>query len=110
MRSSTMQVLLSFLLLTIYLPVSAQERVVKGKVTDQEKGEGLPGVSVVVKGTTTGSTTDDKGNYSLSVPNGASTLVFSFIGYTPEEVPINNRTTIDIGLLPDIKSLSEVVV
>lgn len=110
MSSSTIKVLLSVLLLSTYFPVSAQESVVKGKVTDQEKGEGLPGVSVVIKGTTTGSTTDDKGNYSLSIPNASSTLVFSFIGYTPQEMAINNRTTIDVTLLPDIKSLSEVVV
>ncbi|MBC7922806.1 MAG: TonB-dependent receptor [Ferruginibacter sp.] len=82
---------------------------VRGKVTTGEN-EPLPGVSVVVKGTTNGASTDAGGNYSLSVPAGAATLVFSYIGYTSEEVSIGNRTTIDLSLVPDIESLSEVVV
>ncbi len=82
---------------------------VRGRVTN-EKGEGLPGVSVLLKGTTTGTATGQDGSYSLTVPDGNGTLVFSFIGYSTEEVPINNRTTIDVALVPDLKALSEVVV
>jgi TonB-dependent starch-binding outer membrane protein SusC len=84
---------------------------ITGKVTD-ETNTGLPGVNVLLKGTNTGTTTNGEGNYSLSVPEAAAngTLIFSYIGYTSEEVPINGRTAINISLVPDIKSLSEVVV
>ena len=82
---------------------------IRGKVTTGEK-EPLPGVSVVVKGTTNGASTDAVGNYALSVPDGAATLVFSYIGYTTEEVSVGNRTTIDVSLVADVESLSEVVV
>jgi len=82
---------------------------VTGKVTDDQK-EALVGVSVVVKGTTIGTTTDVSGAYSLQVPAENAILIFSFIGYTPEEVPLNGRKTLDVNLAPDIKSLSEVVV
>jgi TonB-dependent starch-binding outer membrane protein SusC len=82
---------------------------VKGKVAS-ETGEGLPGVTVLVKGTTNGTATDAEGNYSLSVPGGSGTLVISFIGYQTQEVAINNRSTINVTLVPDAKSLEEVVV
>lgn len=82
----------------------------KGKVTSQEDNTGLPGVNVLLKGTTNGTTTDANGDYSLSIPEASGTLVFSYIGYTTEEVPINGRTTIDVSLVSDIQSLSEVVV
>lgn len=82
---------------------------VKGRVTG-ENNDGLPGVTVLLKGTTTGSTTDTDGNYTVNVPNGNGTLVVSFIGYTPQEIPINNRTTINVALAPDTKALEEVVV
>ncbi|MES2732520.1 MAG: TonB-dependent receptor [Bacteroidota bacterium] len=80
-----------------------------GQVTD-DLGQGLPGVSVVLKGSTTGTATDDKGNYSLSVPEGGGALVFSFIGYLTQEVAIGQQTVINVKLLPDIKALGEVVV
>lgn len=84
---------------------------ITGKVTD-DTNTGLPGVNVLLKGTNTGTTTNGEGNYSLSIPDGSAngTLIFSYIGYTPEEVPINGRTNIDISLVPDVQSLSEVVV
>jgi TonB-linked SusC/RagA family outer membrane protein len=83
---------------------------IKGRVTDQGDKSGLPGVNVLLKGTTNGTTTDANGAYTLSAPEATGTLVFSYIGYTTEEVPINNRTTIDVAMVADIKSLSEVVV
>jgi TonB-linked SusC/RagA family outer membrane protein len=85
--------------------------VISGQVKN-EKGEGLPGVNVSLKGTTTGTATNAEGRYSLSLPDNEAnaTLVFSFIGYATEVVAINNRTNIDVLMLPDIKSLSEVVV
>ncbi len=82
---------------------------VKGKITD-ENGEGIPGATVVVKGTTLGTTTDVNGNFSLSVPDGNSTLVVSFIGYKTQEIPVNNRSSITIAMATDTKALQEVVV
>jgi TonB-linked SusC/RagA family outer membrane protein len=82
---------------------------VKGKVTS-ETLEGIPGVNVLLKGTTTGTTTDSEGNYSLTVPDGNGILIFSNIGFVSQEVEINRRESINITLKEDIQSLSEVVV
>jgi len=88
----------------------AQERTVTGKVTAAEDGSGLPGVNVVVKGTTIGTVTDAEGGYTLNVPASAEALVFTFIGLKSEEVVIGGRSTIDVGLSLDVTQLSEVVV
>jgi TonB-dependent starch-binding outer membrane protein SusC len=90
--------------------VSFADKTVKGKVTDTANGQGLPGVNVVIKGTSVGTTTDEGGAYSISVPDNSSVLVFSFVGYLSQEVPVGTRTTIDLSLAPDTKVLSEVVV
>ena len=82
---------------------------VSGVVTS-ETGEELPGVNVVVKGTTIGTTTDSQGAYSISLDSGSEILVFSFIGYATQEVDVGNQTQINVTLLPDVKSLQEVVV
>ena len=84
---------------------------VSGKVTDT-KGEPLPGVSVVLKGTTAGATTGVDGSYSLNVPDGQEngTLVFSYIGFLKQEVPIGNKSVVDVQLQADTKALEEVVV
>lgn len=82
---------------------------ITGKVTDAQ-GLALPGVSIVVKGTTTGTVTTSDGDYQLNVPGGNETLVFSFIGYTSQEVPINGRQSIDVNLASDDKMLNEVIV
>jgi TonB-dependent SusC/RagA subfamily outer membrane receptor len=82
---------------------------VTGRVAD-EKGEGLPGVNVLVKGTNNGTTTAADGGYTLNAPDGNSTLVFSYIGFTTQEVAINNRSTLNVSLAPDVQSLNEVVV
>lgn len=81
---------------------------ISGKVTD-ENGEGLPGASVLVKGTTIGTTTDLEGNYKLAVPEG-TTLVFSFVGYKLHEVEVGNRSVVDVQLVVDAETLNEVVV
>ena len=86
-----------------------QANVVSGKISG-ENGGVLPGVTVLVKGTTNGTATDAEGNYSLNVPGSGGTLVVSFIGYLTQEVSINNRTTINVSLEPDGKALEEVVV
>lgn len=88
--------------------IEIQDVIVKGQVKDA-KGDGLPGVSVKIKGTTSGSTTDLNGNYSISAPDNG-TLVFSYIGYVNQEVPINGQSTVNIVLNEDVKNLNEVVV
>ena len=88
----------------------AQDRTVSGRVTSAEDGTGLPGVNVVLKGTTSGAVTDANGDFSLNVPSSGGTLVFTFIGLTTEEVEIGNRTTIDLQMSQDVTQLSEVVV
>ena len=82
---------------------------VSGKVSD-EKGVGLPGVSVVVRGTTQGTTTDGNGSFKINVPNASSTLVFSFVGYGRQEVVVGGKAVLNVTLNPDDQSLNEVVV
>ena len=86
------------------------EKIITGQVTDLSTGESLPGVNVVVKATTVGTVTDVEGNYRLTAPDDAETLIFSSVGYVSEEVAIGNRTTINLEMNPDVQSLSEVVV
>ncbi|MFD3001993.1 SusC/RagA family TonB-linked outer membrane protein [Pontibacter toksunensis] len=86
-----------------------QELAVTGKVTD-ESGVGLPGVTVLLKGTDKAAPTDASGNYTITVPDGNGTLVFSYIGFASQEVPVNNRSTINVTLGADAKALEEVVV
>ncbi|GGC07240.1 SusC/RagA family TonB-linked outer membrane protein [Dyadobacter sediminis] len=86
------------------------DKTLKGKVTDKTNGEGLPGVNVVVKGTSTGTTTDGTGNYTISVPDNGATLVFSFVGYISQEIAVGNRSELDVAIESDSKALSEVVV
>ncbi|MGB5928327.1 MAG: SusC/RagA family TonB-linked outer membrane protein, partial [Cyclobacteriaceae bacterium] len=103
---------LLFMLLftTIAIPISAQDAsVIRGKVTD-ETGVALPGVNVYIEGTTRGTTTDIDGNYSLEVPTDATTLVYSFVGYTQETVAINSRAVMDVQLYPSVETLQEIVV
>jgi TonB-dependent SusC/RagA subfamily outer membrane receptor len=71
---------------------------------------GLPGVSILVKGTTTGTATNIDGKYSLNVPNDQATLVFSFIGYTSAEQLVGGRSVVDVSLKPDERTLTELVV
>src|SRR5688572_19590648 len=87
----------------------AQGVQITGKVTSGDDGTALPGVSIVEKGTTNGTVTDADGNYSVTVKSDA-VLVFSFVGYTAQEVAVGGKTILDIALLSDITSLSEVVV
>lgn len=88
----------------------AQSSIVSGKVTSSDDGAGLPGVTVIVRGSTVGTTTDSEGVFSLNVPDPNGILVFSFIGYTTQEVAINGRSTVDVFLKADVSELTEVVV
>lgn len=87
----------------------AQNRVVSGVVTSADDASTMPGVNVVVKGSTTGTVTDSDGKYSISVPSGA-TLVISFIGFTTMEVEVGEKSVIDIAMKSDVTQLQEVVV
>src|SRR5688572_16508038 len=86
------------------------QQTVSGRVTTSSEGTGLPGVSVLVKGTTTGLTTDSEGRCSITVPDESSVLVFSFIGFVTQEIVVGNRTTIDVAMTDDATELSEIVV
>ena len=86
------------------------DKTVRGKVTDQSTGQGLPGANVVVRGTNVGTTTDENGSFTINVPDNGAMLVFSSVGFVTQEIQVGNRTTINITLDPDTKVLSEVVV
>jgi TonB-linked SusC/RagA family outer membrane protein len=88
-----------------------QANAIRGTVVD-ETGAGLPGVNIVVKGTSSGTTSDADGKYVLNLPAGFTdgTLVYSFIGFATQEQPVNGKSIIDVTLVPDVQALSEVVV
>ncbi|GJM33599.1 MAG: SusC/RagA family TonB-linked outer membrane protein [Saprospiraceae bacterium] len=87
-----------------------KETVVTGKVTSEDSPEGLPGVNVIVKGTSQGTITDYDGSYSVKVPSNEAILTFSFVGYVTQEIKVGNQSMIDVILAPDVQSLDEVVV
>lgn len=89
--------------------VNMVDRTITGKVTDESNAP-LPGVSIVIKGTTRGAVTDPNGQYRLDVPDGNVTLVFSFVGYQAQEVPVGNQSAINLSLQADNKMLDEIVV
>lgn len=90
--------------------IFAQVKVVKGKVTDEKDGSPLTGVSVTVKGTNFGTTTDKDGAFTITLPTGAKTLVLSYINFTSQEVSIGNQSIFSIALASEEKTISEVVV
>jgi TonB-linked SusC/RagA family outer membrane protein len=92
------------------LLASAAEITVKGRVIDAQNSEALPGVNVLIKGTQSGTSSDANGNYTIQVPDGNATLVFSFVGYTSHEANVGNQTQINVSLKTDNKSLEEIVV
>ena len=95
--------------LQIRNPQKLPEKIIEGKVTD-EKGEPLAGVNILIKGTTQGTTTDIDGNYRLFIEEGENVLIFSYIGYLPQEINIGGRAVIDVSLSPDLASLQEVTI
>ena len=97
-------ILLDILSFSLY-----SQTLITGRVTD-EKGDGIPGVNILVKGTNSGTTTDNNGNYRLNAVDENGALLFSFIGYVTQEIAINNRSTIDITLALDVNTLQEVAV
>ncbi|MEQ8474037.1 MAG: TonB-dependent receptor [Marinoscillum sp.] len=105
-RSLGLVMLLSLLGIS---PLFAQQTV-RGTVTSDDDGTGLPGVSVVVKGTTNGAITDMDGNYSINVPTDNQILVYSFVGFKAQEIDVAGRSTVDVSLSEDLQQLEEVVV
>jgi TonB-linked SusC/RagA family outer membrane protein len=104
---------LTFLLSLLVLgsvTLLAQVREISGRVTDQVSGEPLPGVAVLIKGTTVGTITGIDGNYTLSIPEDAQTLIFSYVGMKTVEENIEGRTTIDLAMVPDVLGLGDVIV
>ncbi len=102
------------LLIVIFLSMVSlafgQDRTVTGKVTDATDGSLLPGVNVVLKGTSRGTVTDATGTYSLQVPSTGGVLVYSFIGLTTQEIEVGTRTQIDVTMEADATTLQEVIV
>lgn len=115
MRMSIMQILFACLWIsqsnagTASMVSMAADRTVTGRITD-DKGEGLPSVSIVLKGSQRGTTTDLDGKYSIVVPEGAATLTFSFVGFASQEVVVGNQSTINVTMKTDQKALDEVIV
>lgn len=110
-----LQKMKALMLITVLMTCSmavanAQGREVTGTVLDASFGDPLPGVTVLVKGTTRGTTTDLDGRYTISVQPGDEVLVFSFVGFSPREVMIGNQSTINVDLDEDVQSLQEAVV
>ena len=97
------------MLIVLNTAFSVLTQTLKGKVTSENDGSPLPGVSIALKGTNVGTTTDANGNYSLAT-SGNSVLIVSFIGYKTQEIPINQRSTLNIVLEEGASSLDEVVV
>lgn len=102
---------ISLLILVFSFTVCAYtQRTITGKITTEDAPEGLPGVNIIIEGTTEGTISDLDGNYTIEVPNDSCTLVFSYIGYLTEKMTVSGKTVIDMAMIPDIESLAEVVV
>ena len=99
------------LLLMLFFSFSAfaQQMDINGVVTSKSDGLPLPGVSIIVKGTTRGTTSDFDGKYSISVSSGDQ-LEYSYLGFKTMVITVENQTTIDVSLEDDVESLNEVVV
>lgn len=112
LRYSAFGIIVQCIVLAPFFALGAiqQDITVTGKVTSSEDGSDLPGVSVILKGTNTGTTTDADGKYSINVSDANATLVFSFIGYTTQEIAVASQTVINVALVTDFQQLSEVVV
>ena len=94
----------------VIFPTSELQQIVTGTVTDMSTGEPLPGVNIIIKGTSTGVITNTEGKFSIDVPGSDAILVFSYVGYLPEEVSVGNQSVINVSLSPNIKLLDEIVV
>jgi TonB-linked SusC/RagA family outer membrane protein len=105
----TLHVLAMLLCFTL-VSAKAQDRRVTGTVISSEDNSEVPGVNVVVKGTSIGTITDMDGKYAIDVPSNESILVFSYIGLTTEEIVVGSSSVIDVTMMPDLQELSEIVI
>ncbi|MCK8521001.1 SusC/RagA family TonB-linked outer membrane protein [Aquimarina sp. D1M17] len=103
-------VFMLFMSFTCFESIFAQGSTVTGKVTDAKEGNPLPGVNVIVKGTSVGVLTDFDGNYSINLPKQNAVLVFSTLGYATQELAVNGQTTINVSLTVETEQLDEVIV
>jgi TonB-dependent starch-binding outer membrane protein SusC len=102
--------LTSCMLLLAWVGIYAQTQTVTGRVTSEDEPDGIPGVNILVKGTSIGTTTDLDGRFSIAVNSETSVLVFSFVGYNTQEITVGNQTEIDVSMAPDTENLSEIIV
>ncbi|MEO6730182.1 MAG: SusC/RagA family TonB-linked outer membrane protein [Ferruginibacter sp.] len=102
--------LIGIFIFGFYTSGHSQQTTIAGIVTSDEKGVPLPGVSIVVQGKSKGTATDVNGRYSLSIPHGSAKIVFSYTGYSSQAINVNNRSSINVVLIPEAKQLSDVVV
>lgn len=107
-----MKYLLPMLLFMCSIWSFAQDKTLSGKVTDGDTGEGLPGATILVKGTDNGTITDINGNYSITIPSwqGDAMITVSFVGFVTQEIQLNGQTQLDVTMSTDIAALEEVVV
>ncbi len=110
MKKRLVFALTTFCMTLFILTTATAQRTISGKITQSNNNDPLPGVSVVVKGTTKGTITDIDGIYSLDVPISSATLTISSVGFTTKDVPIGSTSTLDIVLDEDTKNLGEVIV
>ena len=102
--------LLTLLWVTSMSCAFAQAQVVTGKVTSQDSPDGLPGVNIYIKGTTQGTVSDIDGSYKLDIRSASDTLIYSSVGYATQSIRVDNRSVIDVFMLPDVTALNEIVV
>ncbi len=103
------RLLFSLLLLFVFFSGFSQERKLTGRVTD-ENNAGMPGVNILVKGTSSGTVSDSQGNFTMNVPSANAVLVFSFVGFLSKEVLVDEQSNISVSMEPDVLALAEVVV
>jgi TonB-dependent starch-binding outer membrane protein SusC len=96
--------------IVVITPNNLQQQKITGTITDSNNGEPLPGVSIQVEGTNTGTVSDMSGKYSIDVPSPSSVLVFSYVGYLSEKIVVSSQTAIDVKLALDVKKLDEIIV
>src|SRR5699024_644691 len=101
---------IGFLILMVLPDLNAQNIQVTGKVFDEQTNEALPGVNIMVEGTTVGTSSGAEGEFKLSVPASNDTLIFSFIGYQRREIPLDGRNELQVALAPEAIAGDEVVV
>ena len=109
MRTLYQCLILAALTFMVNAVAIGQQQMVTGTVAD-EQGNPMPGVNILVKGTSTGTTTDVDGNYAIQVPSGDPVLVISFVGYATNEVAVDSRSVVNVSMSPDVMTLSELVV